>query len=1174
MSISTNQPKAILLPSIQRTSTDLMDLLHYYTEPVTLLVPATFFDAASANKLVTDLVSVKPLQSKVTDRSALLSEYEKKVKQLDFSGEVTEPYQKEVKALLERSLPVSLELIDALEEAQEDYQLIGFFTSNEAFPRERIMRDWSSQQGVPTLHINHGLILSEPGGAYWDFATDVMTTACPNEVDSLQHAFNKLPNPPKLEITGMPSWDKYALLTGEAQIANFRAHLGLTINQQLVTFFPTFRNTSLIHDPKLPDPHLKGIQNFIALAAKLIKSLPETVFIIKDRPGNQQFMDDFVALEASKQGLTSKQLRYVFDHAEPYVASSTLVLSPKSTISSEAILCEVPYIHIFEELWEPFAYGPEAQVAHTHTSEAVEFVHKLLTQPNELEAIREAQRSSNQLTGPGRDFCSSLRVARVMAELIGEAHIVEQIDADLQAWAEFLAANPTLSTDDLLNNANNPLRFHWRNVQKLLTFDERFSEEDVYSTWLKHKEALPVDEQLMTERMQTMWHSQPSFHLIYIVDASLFGALANSLVSLDNQAYQHYGISIISSAACPDESLLTLSNLQWIVAEQPFDKLNTVINEVESDWVILLQPGDQLLPDALFNFADYANFKPDWLAIYADEDHHDSPNFKPDFNHELLLSTNYIGQCVALRRDAILGLEGLSSLAYVQNEDFLLRLTERMNSSTIGHIPMIANHRGSVLDETLKSEIVEMTGSLIRQEHLQRCGHKDIEVLPGLKPVTWQVKYPLTNQPSVVLLLPILEWHEAVTDCIQSILQTTSYPNWKLCLGAPKELINSLPKELVNSELIETIELGSTNSKVAAYTQLAATQPNADFYCLLESDIHCVQLDWLERLVMHGQRPKVALVAPRLVRPSGRIFSAGQVLGMNGDVDDLFQNFHLEQDLNNQPRAWCDQNFSALNASCVLISRKNFETFGLNTNYPNCFYLADLGLRMQLKGLNLHWTPYANVACQGLIKQQKDELKHKELPSLYKDWFDVLTHDPAHNLNLELRNSGHLPQISLVTTWHPAFRQQLRVLLVPLHIDSNCTKLIGTLGYFLKEIEENGKVRISSSTIELLAKDYELPNLIELARADADLVIFFGEEVGFSKGLAKQLKSLTECKVAVYTEHTLANTSWADYTDAIDIHFSADSKTKGAVYIPKVDKKLQKQAITNITKRLEQAILG
>lgn len=1175
--------KAILSVAIHRTSSDIMAFLHYLEEPVTILLPAVFYDKHELKKLASDKISILPLVSSVQDRPDLLTKYGKRIKSLDLYNTAASNHQEQIKRLLQESLPISIELIDALDEIKEQYDILGFMTSNEAFPRERIMRDWCLKEGIPTLHVNHGLILSTPGGAYWEFATDAMTTACPNEVDFLQEAFSWQEKPPRLEITGMPSWDKYALVNAAENKAAFLQRHGLNLNQKVITFFPTIRNTSRRQLEKKADPHITGIQVFIDAVAEIARKHPDTVFFIKDRPGNEKFMQDFVTIQRDKKGLSPEQLRYAFDYAEPYVAFSNVTVATKSTIAGESVICQVPHINLIDNFQQALAFDPEINIAQVHTSELADYLDDLLTHPEKMDALRAEQQKSDALTGPARDFCSSLRVARVMAELFGQPGIVEKMDADLAAWQVYLQNHPQLSIDDLLEDANNPLRFHWRNVQSLLTFDHRFAQEAVYNLWLKHKMPLPVDGQLMAERMQHNWRHQPGFHLMFIADASLFDALADSLTALDDQIYKHFGISILSPDACPDESLLTLPYLQWVVAEQPFEQLNGIINEVESDWVLLLHPGDELMPDALFNLADYANLNPDWMALYGDEDqrHVDhqgvvrrrDPHFRPDFNLELLRSTSYTGHCVALRRDAIQALDGLSSLPYVQTEDLLLRLAERMTLPAIGHLPFILNHRSPLLDDTLRSEVVQLASQQIRQEHLLRCGHETAQILPGLKPGTWQITYPLQQHPEVVLLLPLLEWHEAATACLDSILQNTAYPNWRLCIGAPNDILRLFRQEALVSERIHIVALDTDLSRVAAYSHLARQHPGAEFYCLLETDVHCVQPTWLERLVMHGLRQETGLVAPRLVQPNGRILSAGQVLGMNGDVDDLYRDFHLEQDLNHQARAWCDQNFSALNPSCVLIRRQHFEQFGLDERFANAFYITDLGLRMQMAGLRLHWTPYATLACHGLIQSGKAQAaKPKERPAFYQQWFNLLSHDPAHNLNLQLRGSGHLPETTLVAAWHPVYRQQPRVLLVILHLGGETETLIGSLGYFLQQLQGAEKIRLSGNSVELMAKDRDLPHLVELARMDADLIIFIGEEVGSRLGQARQLKDLTGCKLGVYSLQPLAETAWADDQDILDLQLSARPEASDALFIPRVDEHWQATDAPRVVEQLEQAI--
>lgn len=1191
----TNKPKAILSCGLHRTSSDLKNLLHYFAdEPITVLLPVNFYDKAKTAGFAGSHVQFLALKQDNPNSQQVVSDYEQKIKALDLSTSIAAEYSALIKELLVDRLPLSISILDGLADAKQNYDLRLLIINNEAFIHERLMRDWCSKENIPTLHVNHGVILGTPGGAYWEFATDVLSTACPNELDFFEEAFSWQTQPPKVEINGLPSWDKYALVQTPSNKEAFLARHGLQEDQPIITFFPTMRNTTYLQHEKQTDPHLTGIQAFIEAAGQVAVQHPNAVFIIKDRPGHEKYMQDYVAIQAQKAGLNTSQLMYVFDYAEPYVAFSTVTLATKSTIASESIICQVPHINLIDSFNQALAYDPEINMAHVHTSELADYLDDLLINPSKLQALQAAQMESNALTGPGRDFCSSLRVARTMAELMGEASICQRIDADLAAWQVYLRSKPNLTAADLLEDGTNPLRFHWHNVASLLQFDHRFEEQDAYVAWLQRKAPLEVDGQLMGERLQKSWSHQPSFHLIFIVDASLFSALADSLTALDDQIYKLFGISIISPDPCPDAGLLDLPNVQWVVNSNPFEDINNVIDAVASDWVLLLLPGDELMPDALFNLADYANLNRDWLALYGDEDTKEqagttikrsNPYFKPDFNLELLRSSNYTGHLVAFRKDAIQAMQGFTSLPYVQSEDLLLRIAERMTLPAIGHVPFVTSHRNPLMNELMADDAVQAHAYQVRLEHLQRCGFTAAQLGPGLKPGTWQISYPLpaADEANVAILLPVLEWHAAVIPCIESLLNTTNYPNFTVYVAMPKALQQELSSlDIMQHHRLVLNDVARTTSRLAVYQQLAALATNADYLCLLEADTHFVQANWLERLLMHAQRPEVGMVAPRLVTPAARIFSAGQILGMNGDVDDLFRDFHLEQDLNNLPRAWCDQNFSALNPSCVLLKNADFKRLqGLDARFSNYFYLTDLGLRMQLEGLRLHWTPYATVACQGWLQQEvKPKYRQAERAEFLRQWFDLMLHDPSHSLNLQLRDSGNLPDFNLATAWHPVYRQQLRVQLVPLYVDSKAEKPIANLGYHLSKLEQQEQLRLGVSSIDLFADDFKLPHLFEIARQDADVILLVGEEKGLRQGLVAELKQHTNSALVLVTDQPIAATNWANQPEVWDGVISSAVDAAGtSFYLPLIEEgqeaaNLNAADLEKITNDLHQALLN
>jgi hypothetical protein len=71
------------------------------------------------------------------------------------------------------------------------------------------------------------------------------------------------------------------------------------------------------------------------------------------------------------------------------------------------------------------------------------------------------------------------------------------------------------------------------------------------------------------------------------------------------------------------------------------------------DWLLLLESGTRLAPQALVEFALAAR-GPEVGLVYADEavqagDGPETPHFKPDLNVEWLRSTNYLGAAVAVR---------------------------------------------------------------------------------------------------------------------------------------------------------------------------------------------------------------------------------------------------------------------------------------------------------------------------------------------------------------------------------------------------------------------------------------------------------------------------------------------------------------------------------------------
>ena len=115
------------------------------------------------------------------------------------------------------------------------------------------------------------------------------------------------------------------------------------------------------------------------------------------------------------------------------------------------------------------------------------------------------------------------------------------------------------------------------------------------------------------------------------------------------------------------------------------------------EYIGLLDHDDFLEPDALFWIASEMEGL-DWPdLLYTDEDktsqdgsEYFQPNFKPDYNPDLLCSMNYFCHLVVVKRE-LLDAAGTLDPAYdgAQDYDFVLRCTEHTKPEQIVHIPKI-----------------------------------------------------------------------------------------------------------------------------------------------------------------------------------------------------------------------------------------------------------------------------------------------------------------------------------------------------------------------------------------------------------------------------------------------------------------------------------------------------
>ena len=125
----------------------------------------------------------------------------------------------------------------------------------------------------------------------------------------------------------------------------------------------------------------------------------------------------------------------------------------------------------------------------------------------------------------------------------------------------------------------------------------------------------------------------------------------------------------------------------------------------DGDYICTVDCGDLLTPDALYEIF-LVVMRTNAEILYTDEDNCDAlgkrfeqPFYKPDFNKDYLLSTNYTKHLLVIRRELFLALRMRDAFDGALSYDLMLRAPK----SEVSHVPHILYHVSSASSESKKA---------------------------------------------------------------------------------------------------------------------------------------------------------------------------------------------------------------------------------------------------------------------------------------------------------------------------------------------------------------------------------------------------------------------------------------------------------------------------------------
>ena len=549
-----------------------------------------------------------------------------------------------------------------------------------------------------------------------------------------------------------------------------------------------------------------------------------------------------------------------------------------------------------------------------------------------------------------------------------------------------------------------------------------------YSKWLpKH---LPTESELKMQREKQFSH-MPKISFVVPLYKTEPKYLDELIQSVKQQTYGNWELclsdgsgensplkEILEKYVSEDERIKVISN------EKPLhisENTNAALTIATGDFIAFGDHDDLLTPNAFYECVLAVNEHPDTEIIYTDEDKmvmeggsFFQPHFKPDFNLDLLHTTNYICHLFVVKRELLEQVGGLrSEFDGAQDYDFIFRCVE--TSDHIYHIPKILYHWRCHKDSTSENPESKMyafeAGKRAIQEHYERTGIK-ATVEKGEFLGIYRTKYHWDEKPLVSILIPNKDHIEDLERCISSIEEKSAYRNYEYIIienNSTEEETFAYYKELeAKNEKVKVVYWDGVFN-YSEINNFGASFANGEYLLLLNNDTEVINEDWLEEMLGYCMRKDVGIVGARLYYDDDTIQHAGVVMGFGGIAGHCFvQQPRFTTGYFN--RIICAQNYSAVTAACMMVKKSVFdEVGGLSPVLAVAFNDIDFCLKVSRAGYLIVYNPYVELyhyesKSRGLEDTpEKQERFGREIAKMEELWPDVLSKsDPYYNPNLTL----------------------------------------------------------------------------------------------------------------------------------------------------------------------------
>jgi glycosyltransferase domain-containing protein len=572
-------------------------------------------------------------------------------------------------------------------------------------------------------------------------------------------------------------------------------------------------------------------------------------------------------------------------------------------------------------------------------------------------------------------------VRRLKQELISKAGEEDDI-ARMVAWEQRLAALSADDTSELLHDMESG---------RLLR-------------WIDSRNPQAAELRQLTAKVASNPKGSQITLLLLDLEGDVF-KLQTTFDSLINSHYRAFRAIVLTTGDVPAATTLQHTVHFVKVSESNYvDKLNQMVRQSASDWVMLVQAGEEFTASGLLRASVELIDAQQCRAVAVDEIHRQPDGtlahaMRPGFNLDLLQSVPALmASHWLVRRQLLVDAGGYSrELPKALEFDLLLRLIEQGGMSGLAHLsePVVICQAPELQANEDESQALT--------RHLRKRGYQAevSSVLPG----TYKIDYRHAHRPMVSILIESLDNLPQLQRCLLSIQQRTRYPRYEVLIGdnasQSPEVSAWLDQQQQTSSRVQVFRSEQRTSAAALRNQLSQ-QAKGEYLILLDAESEIVNVGWIESLLNQMQRPEVGVAGVRLIDRQGTITQAGLILGLGAGVGSAFVG-EPKTSRGYMQRLVVEQNYSAVSSACLMISKELYDSLGGldEAAFADALGDIDLCLKAGQAGYLTVWTPHVQIIHPGVVPSDATALS-----ALKEKWPAQFAEDQAYNSHLELAGPG------------------------------------------------------------------------------------------------------------------------------------------------------------------------